>query len=120
MTQPSDRVVIARGPHGDLARVAERLAALGIEATIGCPEEAGCGTCRPTFWLEVAVDDAGASLEAIEHDWLGGLSPEQVEASRAAAAIVVDHEAEENTCPACLTRFAGAASVCPDCGLFLG
>ena len=44
-------------------------------------------------------------------------------AERAAADLVVDFEAEETTCPACLTTFSTAGAGdgrCPDCGLFLG
>ena len=46
------------------------------------------------------------------------------DAERAAANLVVDLDAEETTCPACLTTFAtagvGSDGQCPDCGLFLG
>jgi Zn finger protein HypA/HybF involved in hydrogenase expression len=44
-------------------------------------------------------------------------------AERAAADLVVDLEAAETTCPACLTTFATAGvadGCCPDCGLNLG
>ena len=48
------------------------------------------------------------------------------EAERTAASLVVDFDAEETTCPACLSTFAPKAEDgaerdrCPDCGLFLG
>jgi len=39
---------------------------------------------------------------------------------RAAADIVLDFDAEEMTCPACLTTFATGPDRCPDCGLSFG
>ena len=48
------------------------------------------------------------------------------ETELAAANLIVDFDAEETTCPACLTSFAPKAEDgserdrCPDCGLFLG
>jgi len=41
-------------------------------------------------------------------------------AQRAAADIVLDFDAEEMTCPACLTTFATGPDRCPDCGLAFG
>ena len=37
-----------------------------------------------------------------------------------AADIVIDHDAAEIQCPACLTKFASGPKECPECGLFLG
>jgi len=34
--------------------------------------------------------------------------------------MVIDLEAEEATCPACLTPFAPGVSHCPGCGLRIG
>jgi len=51
------------------------------------------------------------------HDyWARDLDPEQ----RAAAELVVDLDAEESTCPACLSPIPGGATRCPGCGLRLG
>ncbi len=43
------------------------------------------------------------------------------EAELDAANLIVDFDAEETTCPACLASFApkAAGDRCPDCGLFL-
>ena len=56
------------------------------------------------------------AIEVLENEWKSGLSDEQL----AAANSVIDFEAEEMTCPACLTTFATGPQECPDCGLFLG
>ena len=45
-----------------------------------------------------------------------GLTPAQ----RAAADLVVDFDAEETTCPACMTTFRPDAPMCPGCGLRFG
>jgi len=51
----------------------------------------------------------------LETHWHAGASDEE----RAAAAAVVDLDADELTCPACGDTFASAGR-CPGCGLNLG
>ena len=70
--------------------------------------------------LAVASTDARKSLEIFAEQWTSGLDEEQLAAARAAADIVIDPEAAETTCPACLTTFATGPAECPDCGLCLG
>jgi hypothetical protein len=48
------------------------------------------------------------------------MDPGQFEAAARASEVVIDPDAPETTCPACLTTFATGPSECPDCGLFLG
>jgi predicted amidophosphoribosyltransferase len=50
----------------------------------------------------------------LEQHWYENASEEE----RAASARVVDHDADELTCPACLATFAKAPR-CPECGLNL-
>ncbi len=42
------------------------------------------------------------------------------EAERIAADAVIDLDADENTCPACMTKIPGGAKRCKGCGLRLG
>ena len=51
----------------------------------------------------------------LEAQWREGLDAEQ----QAIADGVLDFNAEEMTCPACLTTFATGPEECPDCGLNL-
>ena len=55
-------------------------------------------------------------MSLMEARWSSGLS----EAEQLSAEIVVDHDAAEMQCPACLTTFATGPKECPECGLFLG
>jgi predicted amidophosphoribosyltransferase len=51
------------------------------------------------------------------HDhWGRQLTPEE----RVVAEMVVDFDAEETTCPACLTPFQPPTRRCPSCGLSFG
>ena len=114
-----ETVVALRGPLDDLRRAAARLREHGIEAVIGSPEGPGCSS-KPNFQLEIARSDAGAAAAVFEQDWRAGLDAEQIAALEAAAAIVIDPEAAETTCPACLTTFATGPMQCPECGLTIG
>lgn len=60
--------------------------------------------------------DLAESAEVIQSRWAEGLTPEQA----AATDLVVDFDAEETTCPACLTTFKPDAPMCPGCGLRFG
>ena len=44
------------------------------------------------------------------------MSPEEI----AAADAVIDLDAEENACPACLETIPGGTPRCPSCGLRVG
>ena len=52
----------------------------------------------------------------LEGQWQQGLSPEEI----AATEMVVDFDAEQTTCPACMTTFKPDAPMCPGCGLRFG
>jgi predicted amidophosphoribosyltransferase len=52
----------------------------------------------------------------LDRRWLAGLS----DVERMATELVVDLDAAETTCPACLTPFAPSAARCPSCGLRFG
>jgi hypothetical protein len=58
--------------------------------------------------------------EVFERDWRSDLDPEQMAAADAASRIVIDPEAPETTCPACLTTFETGPTTCPECGLTIG
>ncbi|HYC53952.1 MAG TPA: hypothetical protein VEL28_03340 [Candidatus Binatia bacterium] len=114
-----DAAIVLRGPLADLQRAAHRLEENGIDCAIVRPQDvAGC--CATTLYLAVARDDAPAAYAVFDQDWRKGLSPEQIEALEAASGIVLDPDAPETTCPACLTTFATGPKSCPDCGLSLG
>ena len=66
--------------------------------------------------LAVASEDVPQAAAALDANWRSQLTEEE----QRAADIVLDFEAEEMTCPACLTTFATGPSECPECGLFLG
>jgi hypothetical protein len=116
-----DITVVLRGALADLQRAADRLEAHGVEAAIvrgGGEDPAGC--CTTSLYLAVAREDAAAAFAVFDQEWRRGLSPEQIAALDAAAHIVLDPDAAETTCPACLTTFATGPSQCPDCGLTIG
>lgn len=48
------------------------------------------------------------------------MDEEQMIAAAQASQVVIDPNAAETTCPACLTTFATGPSACPDCGLVIG
>ena len=114
--------VVLRGGLADLQRAGDRLGEHGIEAAIvrapGDDDAGGC--CSTKLYLVVAREDAAAAFAVFDSDWRRGLSEEQVAALEAASAIVIDPDAPETTCPACLTVFATGPTECPDCGLALG
>lgn len=115
-------VVVLRGALGDLQRAGDRLGQHGIEATVvrAPGETAGGGCCGTTLYLLVAREHAPEAYRIFDSDWRRGLSDEQVAALEAASAVVLDPDAPETTCPACLTTFATGPAECPDCGLALG
>ena len=113
--------VVLRGAVADLQRASDRLGEHGIEAAVvSTPGDGSCGGCAPKLYLVVAREDAPAAFAVFDSDWRKGLSQEQVAALDAAASIVIDPDAAETTCPACLTTFATGPTECPDCGLALG
>ena len=113
--------VLMRGSLADLQRAGDRLGQHGIEAVVVRVEaDDGSGCCKPTLCLVTAREDAAAAFAVFDADWRRGLTDEQVAALEAASAIVVDPDAAETTCPACLTTFETGPADCPDCGLALG
>lgn len=113
-------LILLRGPLADLQRAADLLAEHGFESAIGRPQGEACGSCAPKLWLAVARDDAAAARAVLEGDWRAGLDANQIEASERAAGIVIDPDAAETTCPACLATFTTGPKECPDCGLHIG
>ncbi len=114
--------VVLRGSLADLQRAAERLGDRGIDAAIvrePGDDAGGCGGCGTKLYLVVARDEAAAAFQVFDEDWRRGLSAEQIAALEAASGIVLDPDAPETTCPACLTTFATGPGECPDCGLAL-
>ncbi len=66
--------------------------------------------------LAVASTDMKASAIAIDEQWSQQLTAEE----KAATEMVIDLDAEEATCPACMTAFAPGVTHCPECGLRVG
>jgi len=66
-------------------------------------------------WLAVAGRDAEAAARILYQDWHDGASAEE----RAAAAAIVNHDADEVTCPACGHGSPAGTRECGDCGLSL-
>ena len=85
----------------------------------------GDGTVRVTadqnlVFRWVASRDVERCREIFDLDWRSGLDPDQLAAADAASRIVIDPDAAETTCPACLTKFATGPMTCPECGLTIG
>jgi hypothetical protein len=114
-----ETVIVLQGPLADLQRAAARLREHGIEAVIGSPDDGGCCPTKK-LWLAVAPEDAPVAAELFDRDWRSGLDAAQIAALEAASSIVIDPDAPETTCPACLTTFATGPVKCPECGLGLG
>jgi hypothetical protein len=113
--------VVLSGQLGNLQSAGERLGEHGIDAqVVRGPGEDGPGCCSAKFYLVVARAEAPAALAVFDKDWRRGMSDEQIAALEASAGIVIDPDAAETTCPACLTTFATGPAECPDCGLVLG
>lgn len=113
-----ETVIVLQGPLADLQRAAARLHEHGIDAAIGSPEGDGCCSTSK-LWLAVAREDAQAAAEVFDRDWRAGLDAAQIAALDAASRVVIDPDAPETTCPACLTTFATGPMKCPECGLGL-
>jgi hypothetical protein len=111
-------VIVLHGPLADLQRAATRLREHGIDSLIASPDADGCCSTKK-LWLAVAAEDAQAAAEVFDRDWRSGLDAEQLAALDAASRIVIDPDAPETTCPACLTTFATGPASCPECGLGL-
>jgi hypothetical protein len=114
-----DVVIIMQGPLAELQRGAALLKRHGIDAAIGSSGVDDCCSAAK-LWLEIAREDAQAAAEVFDRDWRAGLDEEQIAALQAASQIVIDPEASETTCPACLTTFATGPVECPECGLRVG
>jgi hypothetical protein len=113
-----EAAVILKGQLGDLQRAGERLEGHGIESAIVRGESTdAAGCCSTTLYLVVARDHVAEAMAVFDADWKRGLSPHQIAALEASAGIVLDPDAPETTCPACLTTFATGPAECPDCGL---
>jgi hypothetical protein len=115
----SEGVRILEGSLAELQRAAALLKRHGIEAALGSSDAEGCAS-RPSLWLEVAPEQLQAAAEVFDRDWRQGLDAAQLTALEAASRIVIDPDARETTCPACLTTFTTGPSACPECGLGLG
>ena len=113
--------VVLSGAIADLQRAADRLEQNGVEsAIVSAQTQDANGCCSTKLYLVVAREDAPAAFEVFDSDWRRGLSEEQVAALEAASHVVIDPDAAETTCPACLTTFATGPTECPECGLAIG
>jgi hypothetical protein len=113
--------VVLSGQLANLQRAGERLVEHGIDAqVVKGPGEDGPGCCSAKFYLVVARENAPAALAVFDKDWRHGMSEEQIAALEARAEIIIDPDAAETTCPACLHTFSTGPAQCPDCGLTIG
>jgi len=64
----------------------------------------------------VASEDVEAAQSIYDAHW----GEELDEEARVAASREIDLDAEENSCPACGSRFATGGTHCPECGLRVG
>jgi|PlaIllAssembly_1097288.scaffolds.fasta_scaffold1796242_1 hypothetical protein len=113
--------VVLRGGLADLQRAGDRLGQHGIEAAVvRAPGDDANGCCSTKLYLVVARADAESAFAVFDSDWRRGLTDEQVAALEASHAVVIDPDAPETTCPACLTTFTTGPAECPDCGLAIG
>lgn len=112
---------ILRGGAAELQRAAGLLESSGIDCTLVQASEAEpSGCCSTAIYLVVATENAAAARVVFDSDWKRGMTAEQIAALEAAAAIAVDTNSDEITCPACLTSFPDGPTECPECGLSIG
>ena len=89
------------------------------------------GLVPKTMWSQwIAADEsnriplATRSLLVESTDGLvlveAGCGDKWTDRERASVETVIDLDADENTCPACLEPFRGHPSRCPSCGLRIG
>ncbi len=69
-----------------------------------------------TLELAVASENLADGIELMQDSWKSNLSPEEI----ASTEMVVDFDAEQTTCPACMTIFRPETPMCPGCGLRFG
>jgi hypothetical protein len=112
---PEELVVLAQGSFEPLSEMREALVAAGIRAELArAPGEQQPGA-PPQVVLVCASADKPMATQVLTAHWAGD-SAEAV----AAAGHVIDLDAEQATCPACMTSFPTDATRCPGCGLRLG
>jgi hypothetical protein len=114
MQPPPGIVPLWLGPPQALQDWLAALQRAGIAARLlAPPRQSGCG---PKVWLAVPEGDAERALQLVEARQREGMS----EVERQAADTVIDHDRDENVCPACQTPFRGGPARCPECGLSFG
>ena len=108
---------IVQGGAEELSKLGAVLTAAAIPHDIIEHPDCASGGCGPQLVLVTPVDQVEAAREAIEAHWNGELPDDE----RFAAEAVVDLDADEATCPACMTPFPTSdTSRCPECGLNFG
>ena len=60
--------------------------------------------------------DHADGAEVMKDQWQSGLDPEHT----VNADLAIDLDADETTCPACLSKFKPDIPMCPECGLRFG
>jgi hypothetical protein len=110
---PDGMQVLFQGKAEMLREIARVLTDGGVRVVTG-PVPGGW---EPRVWLAVASPDALRAM-ALHRAHLEQMVRKQGLPVRD---VVVDLDAEQTQCPACLTTFATAGvSRCPDCGLAFG
>lgn len=102
--------VLFQGKADMLREIAQVLEAAEIRSVTG-PLPGGW---EPRAWLAVASADTTRAVEAHRRHLERMVEREGLPVRD----VVIDLDAEETQCPACLTRFQAAGrNRCPDCGL---
>jgi hypothetical protein len=117
-TEDGDQIelaVIAQGDASYLQELADVLEAAEIEARVVAPEDCDTG-CAPRLLLVTLPENLDAARSALEAHWNDDLDDD----AKAAVSTVVDLDAAEATCPACMNTFPTDATRCPECGLNFG
>lgn len=108
---PPGMTVLFKGRSDELRSIALVLDQAGIRTVTGPVPGAGWGT---TVWLAVASTEVAKAQAAYEahFDHMAQKS------GLATVKSVADFDAEETSCPACMTPFKTKGAVrCPECGL---
>lgn len=114
---PDDNLIaIRKGAIKDIKNLQKLLAKERVPAVIA-GDETGCGKscCGPEMYLKIRQEDLGVATEVLAKDFVKTTALDLKDLIHAEA--VFDHQAAENTCPACGCRFSPTVGACPDCGL---
>jgi hypothetical protein len=110
---PDGMQIVFQGKADYLREIAQQLTGAGIKTATG-PVPGGW---EPRAWLAVASNEAARAVQVHQSHLDYMVAREGLPVRD----VVCDRDAEETTCPACLTPFKTAGITrCPECGLNFG